>query len=150
MKELMIITCAFLLLGCGTLNKDKLFSKNLTKEVHIEESTKTLAVQQAINIRDSNTNILELTIWPKGAFSFSQAKGFVGEAFKMELKGGQSQLIQSSALLTSKSELAKKRRSQKEILVKLKEKKVDWEGMEHSVWLMVLVVAVGVWLMRKR
>ncbi|RZJ17275.1 MAG: hypothetical protein EON51_17890, partial [Acinetobacter sp.] len=101
MKKLIIIGLAFCSIGCGTLKKDKLFSKHITKETLASEIEETLKVQRSINIRDSSDNNLEFIIWPKGPFTFSPSTGFVGEAFKMEVKGKQARLLELSELTTA-------------------------------------------------
>ncbi|RZJ16067.1 MAG: hypothetical protein EON51_18325 [Acinetobacter sp.] len=151
MKKVMMITCAFLWLGCGSINKDKLFSKSINKERVTKESSELIAIQEAINIRDSNDNTMELTIWPKGPFTFSPAAGFTGEAFKMEVKGRQSSLIKKSELSSVKRSATTKQKLQEERVVKLKEKQVGWEGMGYGVGVLaVIVVVIVVWIVWKK
>ncbi|RZK37640.1 MAG: hypothetical protein EOO90_24730 [Pedobacter sp.] len=128
-----------------------MFSKSISKESLVTETTERTELQQTINIRDSTSNMMELTIWPKGPFTFSPATGFAGEAFKMEWKGKQSSLIQKSELSSVKRSATTKQKLQKERVVKLKEKQVGWEGMGYGILLLIVVVVViGVWLLRKR
>ncbi|TCC94198.1 hypothetical protein EZ428_05315 [Pedobacter frigiditerrae] len=150
MKKLTIITCAFLLPGCGTLNKDKLFSKNIKKETLSQEHSETLAVQQAVNIRDSTYTMMELTIWPKGPFTFSPATGFAGEAFKMEMRGKQSSLVDFSKVTSANRGSNTRLKQEKVSVTKQKEKKVEWEGMSYGGCLLVVVVVVFSFLFFRR
>ncbi|RZK51895.1 MAG: hypothetical protein EOO91_20235 [Pedobacter sp.] len=147
----MIIILASWSLGCGSLNKDKLFSKNITSESLAMESTQALELQQTINISDSTSNMMKLTIWPKGPFTFSPAAGFTGEAFKMEVKGRQSSLIKKSELSSVKRSATTKQKLQEERVVKLKEKQVEWEGMGYGIGVLaVIVVVIVVWIVWKK
>ncbi|RZK54479.1 MAG: hypothetical protein EOO91_15850 [Pedobacter sp.] len=151
MKKVMMITCACLWLGCGTINKDKLFSKNITSESLAMESTQALELQQTINIRDSTSNMMELTIWPKGPFTFSPATGFAGEAFKMEWKGKQSSLVEFNKVTSTSKQATIRLKQKKKSVAKLKQKKVEWEGIRYGVGIwMAVVLAIGIWLVRKR
>ncbi|RZK51207.1 MAG: hypothetical protein EOO91_21150 [Pedobacter sp.] len=146
----MMIICAFLVLGCGSLNKHKLFSKHITKETLASEIEETLKVQRSINIRDSSDNNLEFIIWPKGPFTFSPSTGFVGEAFKMEVKRKQARLLELSELTTANKQATTRLKQAKEAVVKQKEKKVEWEGKSYGLGVLVLAIAVGLWLVWKR
>ncbi|WP_316786259.1 hypothetical protein [Pedobacter frigiditerrae] len=150
MKKLIVIVLAFWSIGCGTLKKDKLFSKNITKETLASEIEETHRVQRSINSRDSIDNMMQLTIWPKGPFTFSPSMGFVGEAFKMEVQGKHAHLMQQRDVTLDQGAKSTKQQSQKEIVVKLKEKEVEWEGKGYRAWVLVLAVAVGFWLVWKR
>ncbi|RYF26686.1 MAG: hypothetical protein EOO42_00945 [Flavobacteriales bacterium] len=151
MKKLMIIALASWSLGCGSLNKDKLFSKGITKETLRKESTETIEVQQTINIKDSSDATMKLTIWPKGPFTFSAANGFAGEAFKMEVKGKHVQLIQKRELTSVKRGSTSKQKLQKESVIKLKEKQVKWEGTGYEVgFLLLVVLAIVAWIVWKK
>jgi hypothetical protein len=98
------LLCAVLLLqGCGLFKNNR--ESNLLNQIKMENFTaiqdteqfnNTVESERLIVTGDSSGYDYSLEIWPKGAFSFSPEKGFVGEAEKLRLIGAG---VQSSAMM---------------------------------------------------
>ena len=89
-----LIGAALFLQACGLFkNNNQSKSSNQTKmenftDLQLSEQSHSSAESQRILLTDDSSGYdYSLEIWPKGIFSFSQEKGFIGEAEKVLLIG---------------------------------------------------------------
>lgn len=95
-----IISLSFCMSGCGLLrnsskytseNESKSFDQSDSKFLKEKEMLTELSVTS--HFKDSANHDYEIQIWPKGTFSFSEGKGFIGEAEQIRVKGKSDRLI---------------------------------------------------------
>jgi len=159
MKPLLLLS--LFVVGCGvfqqvhkTKDEEQLA---LRKESKLNFSSATDKVEHAkelIFYKDSNAYAYWIQVWPKGSFSFSPEKGFVGEAEKIVIAGkGRQMLNASSVKLTDRQEKTKadlevqtdeKLKASKK--VEIKDSSLSWK------WIAVMVLAtiIGIILIYNR
>jgi hypothetical protein len=94
-----IISFSFCLAGCGLLrNSSKYTSETEDKSLDHANSKflKEKEMRTELNItshfKDSANHNYEIQIWPKGTFSLSEDKGFIGQAERIQVKGKSGRL----------------------------------------------------------
>ncbi|SFH35546.1 hypothetical protein [Pedobacter insulae] len=141
------------LTSCHILQKDKLTLKNLAQKEQLQliEQRNTLSEQSHLVLIDSSHNDFKMTLWPKGKFTYSLAKGFEGEAEKIMITGVQAR----QKVLKLKQET--KHDSTKVTLHYQNEAKTKTISQKNKFnvgyswgWVIVLVIIlVAIWVYRK-
>lgn len=138
--------------GCGTLRKEGFNTKHTTRQSGTQLHTLAAQSQSFQIIKDSAQATVEVTLWPKGSFTYS-ANGFTGEASKVFIKGKTSLwLNQQNQQLrsTTQSHQTKSRvRSTAKQAMQTKEKKLPFLSI-GQILLILLVLALAYWIYRKR
>jgi hypothetical protein len=89
--HLILILVPLTLTSCHILKKDQLTlrTKSQKEQLQITGQRNKRSQQSQLMLTDSSHSDFTLTLWPKGKFTFSVAKGFEGEAEKIMIKGKQ-------------------------------------------------------------
>lgn len=156
-----IISFSFCLIGCGLLrNSSKYTSEAEDKSLDQSNSrfVKEKEVLTELNItshfKDSANHDYEIQIWPKGTFSFSEDKGFIGQAEQIRMKGKSGRLMNGG--ITSR----KLEQSKEGLLLADQESKLKVTGKKEQSkqtspsWkvtvISALLILVVVWWIGKR
>lgn len=108
-----IISFSFCLTGCGLLHnsnkytsetEDKSLDRSNSKFLKEKEMQTELSITS--HFKDSANHDYEIQIWPKGTFSLSEDKGFIGQAEQIRIKG-KSGSLRSGGITSRKLEQSK-------------------------------------------
>ncbi|EDM38894.1 hypothetical protein PBAL39_22515 [Pedobacter sp. BAL39] len=104
--------------------------------------------------KDSGNQQYQVTLWPKGRFSFSQDSGFRGEADRIDIKGTASSLRTATARMKGDEKL----KVQEELTTRNQQKLAEEQSHKQKItsvsWKLLLMVVLGIlvllfWLYRK-
>lgn len=159
------LLCSILFMqACGLFkNNSQSKSSNQTKmenftDLQLSEQSHSSAESQSLLLTDDSSGYdYSLEIWPKGIFSFSQEKGFVGEAEKMLLTGTG---VQTSMMQLQQSQEQQEARINNSGLTRAALETTNLEEAEEEstvslkwtvvMGLVLLVVIAGVLVMMRR
>lgn len=142
-----------LLFGCGVWqNRSKLTSES--SDLHaVKASLSTLTHKDSASntqvltfFKDSADQNYWVQLWPRGKFTFSNDKGFVGEAEKVIMQGNVRGVKTGAGLTISQNKSSEATRTDLKIVeqLKLKDKDVLKKSSPSAIWLIGLAVVIGV------
>lgn len=158
---LYILLPAILAYGCGLFKNTGTDRENSHQLLSAERELKTLEQKDwldksgSINLyRDSSNLNYTIQIWPKGAFNFSQNKGFSGEAEKILVQGSAKVGSLATAIYSSEQRdkatisktVAKKSKQVSDEHLKVKQSSPSWK------WVLAgsLTVALLCWFIYRK
>ncbi len=151
-SRIMALFCLLSLWSCGTLRKEGFNTKHTTRLSGTQLHTLEAQSQSFQIIKDSTQATVEVTLWPKGSFTYS-ANGFTGEASKVLIKGKTSQWLnqQNQQMRSTKQSSQTKSRviTKSKQAVAIKEKKLPFLSLGKSA-VMLLILILGYIVYHKR
>ena len=156
-----IISFSFCLSACGLLrNSSKYTSETEDKSIDQVKSKflKEKEMQTELSItshfKDSASQDYEIQIWPKGTFSLSEDKGFIGQAEQIRIKGKSGRLMNggltSRKLEQSKESLLLADQQSKLKVTNKKEASKQTSPSWKVILISALLILVVVWWIGKR
>ena len=151
---LMILLFSF---GCSILKSSKVITeksnqvhKSKTDLAFFEKKDVTRKSTDFIHYSDSMNRDYRIQFWPKGVFTFSVEKGFVGEADSVSISGSNRSRSSYSGMTQFEERDVVKvegKFKQSDQVVSSQQTKVKTSSV-HWVWVFAGLLAVGIWLWR--
>lgn len=141
---LLLLSCV----GCSSLKteKESFISSQQLELLHQDSLGLQERREEALVLHDSTAVNSSVTIWPKGAFSYSTSEGFKGRADSMvlqqQLKQGRVVALKQAASRTLKAG-NKQQLSRQEMVVQEQRTKAQKRAGPIVLWVVLALVGVG-------